>query len=726
MRRRGARASVRTVRGAPHPSTLEGGRRAQARGRATPWWCWALVAVFVSRGASAESVRVVLRWRDVAGARAYELQVAKDPAFLEVVLQTRTTAPAYRWEHPPDAPHWWRVRSLDADGRPSEWSQARSVAADSPVPTFLRPAQGARLACGDAVELEFAASALVKEYVVELAASADFAAAKLLRAPDPRLVAGVLRVGTWYARASAVDVRGRSVGPGPTRTFSVRAAAPRPRPVASALLGKEAVLAWSDVPCARAFVVEVTAEAGAPVTLRTTEPRLPWRPAVAGTYRWKVAAVEEHGAIAEWSTSALVKVELPPPQPSGERVDVDAELTWAPVPTASSYRVEVVSQEPDGRLVEATVTQPAWRTPDLSPGRYTWRVRAEDGRGHVSAFSSPRRFERAPRRALSSPVLRPGFAGEVPAGGVLEVSWSPVEGATSYEVELDGRPAVAVGGTSFATSPLSEGWHRLRVRALGPGSLASPPSEALEVHAGPRPVAGMTVETRGLVVTVGLVDRLGRPVSDAAVSCAARWGAVGPPVPRDGRWVLAWRPPPSGDDLLTLDARGFRAEHVLRRPPPRGWLALSAGVVANGGAVLSPTGTLAAGVHLPWLEQRSGVELRVGLYAATSSATLSGVRYDALAWLVPASVLLGWRLPLGSWWLRGAVGPALEVAHVQVNEARVTRLLPGCEVSLSGTRRLGWGRLVLEVGFLYARLDDELAVLNAGGLALRVGYVLEL
>ena len=96
---------------------------------------WGLVAmILLVSGAGAQTARIVLRWKEVIGAGAYELQIAKDSGFAEIVLQTRTSTAAYRWEHLPAQPHWWRVRTIDADGRPSEWSAPLTVSFDSTVP----------------------------------------------------------------------------------------------------------------------------------------------------------------------------------------------------------------------------------------------------------------------------------------------------------------------------------------------------------------------------------------------------------------------------------------------------------------------------------------------------------------------------------------------------------------------------------------------------------------
>ena len=51
-----------------------------------------VLLLVVASVSQAQNARIVLRWKDVPGASAYELQIAKDPAFVEIVLQTRTTS----------------------------------------------------------------------------------------------------------------------------------------------------------------------------------------------------------------------------------------------------------------------------------------------------------------------------------------------------------------------------------------------------------------------------------------------------------------------------------------------------------------------------------------------------------------------------------------------------------------------------------------------------------
>lgn len=702
----------------------------------------ALALALWASAAPAQSVHLVLKWKQAQGASAYELQIARDSAFVEVVLQTRTTAPAYRWEHLPEATHWWRVRAVDADGRPSEWSRPRTVSVDSTVPALLRPSEGAKAWCGKPVEVELEPSVLVKEYQLEVSRRPDFASPTLLRQATPRFSLEALAPGPWYARAGAVDVRGRQTGPGPTRAFVVRVAAPHLAPTADAWLSAaQPALTWEELPCAASYLVELVDELGVRVATPTAEPRLTFKATAAGDFRWRVAAVDEGGTTGEWSPEARFRVKLPSPQPRGEQVRVAAELSWSPVPSAVSYRVvvsvdqgqaregsEPSAQEARGeeaRVLVGLSSGTQWRTPPLEVGRYRWQVEAKDARGHVSALSPPRSFE----RLLVSPLPAPEFLGPPPkveVGARLEVSWGPVEGATEYQVELDGEALAAIGATTFGSGPLSEGWHRVRVRALAAPLKESPYSSALEVFAGVPPVVAAEVVVAGDRVTVGVVDRLGRPVSGVTPTFAAQRGGLAGVAEEDGRWTMRWRPPPSGEDVLEVTVGDFRARHPLRWRRGSGWLAASLGFIANGGAVGSAWGAVTAGVPLPWLDDRLGLELRVGVYGAVATTVVGGATYHAAAWLVPGSLLVSWQERLGDWRVRGAAGPSAQLAVVRVNELGETTVLPGLELSASVSRRLGPGRVELELGFLYARLDSPLARLNAGGAGLRLGYVLEL
>jgi hypothetical protein len=701
-----------------------------ARRRLAPkrWACSLLLvgAAALGQSEAPAAARIVLRWREVVGASAYELQIAKDASFVEVVLQTRATTAFYRWESLPSSTHWWRVRSVDGEGRASEWSPPRTVAVDSVVPELKRPAAGASLTCGAPVQVELTASPLVKTYVLQLATTAAFLNPTVLEQPSPVFALGAPGVGTWHLRVLAVDLKGKRVGPGPARSFTVRVGSPKVKSVPESVLGAPPLqLAWSEVACARSWILEATNDGKDRAALTSTQPQTSFKATVAGEYRWRVAGLDEHGSAGEWSPESLFRVRLPAPQPKGEVVVTSkAELSWAPVPTAVGYRVELFRPGTGDEPQVLTVAAPPFHTQDLEAGSWTWRVSARDARGHLSAWSEPRSFERKPFAPLPTPVLRESPE-VVAVGGAAALEWAAVSLATRYQLELDGQALALLEGTRFSSPPLSEGWHRLRVRALAPPLRESAWSEVREVYAGLVPVASARVELDGRDVQVRLFDKHGHRVPGAPTLSVTR-GALGPARLEENVWVAAWTLPGVGDDVLLVEDRDFRLAHPLPRPLPTPyWAAFAAGGLFNGGAVKSPMGLVALGFRLPYFSRRLGLEARVSLFQASSTARFVGTDYRASAWLVPISVLVNWQQELGRFVLRGALGPSLLGVVASVNDASALQLVPGLELAASLSHPLGPGRLELELGFTWGRVNDALLRLQAGGVGVRLGYAFD-
>ncbi|MFZ5445368.1 MAG: hypothetical protein ACOZQL_35585 [Myxococcota bacterium] len=680
----------------------------------------------LSLSAAAQNARIVLRWKEVPGASAYELQIAKDAAFVEVVLQTRTTSAGYRWEQLPTTTHWWRVRSFDAESRASEWSQPRTVAVDTAIPAPLKPLDGVQLACGAGVTFELDTSPLVKEFLVELSTSAEFSSFRTLRSGTPSLEAGALPPGTWWWRTRAVDIKGRTSGPGPVRTLHVRVSPPRLKPIADVVLGTPQVqLTWNEAGCAKSYVVEASLDGKNRVSLASPTNALAFKAGSAGDYRWRVASVDERGNVGEFSPEGAFKVRLPTPVPRGESVSTRAELSWGPVVGATSYRVELLRTGAKEPLATSQVSGTSWRSAELSPGEYRWRVTARDAAGHQSNPSDLRSFVRvagAPLPAVS--WLEPGGDRVVPVGTELELSWSSVAGARQYELEVDGVSS-ALGATRSRTPRLAEGAHVVRVRAMADGYRFSEWA-ALELYAGVPPVARAEVTLVGEQVRVRLFDAKGRLVEGARPRLAVRSGALGAVEAVGGSWQAQWTPAAEQEDVLLIDEREFHAEERLRATvDPFLAVAVRAGGIFSGGAVASPSFGAGLGVRLPWLRRRIGLELRAGGYGAGASVDLGGEPVRAQALLFPISLVVGWHQNVGAFQLRGSVGPALQVAWVHVGGESATTGLPGVEALVSLSRRVGPGRLEAEVSFVYSRLDIPLARLNAGGVAVRVGYAFD-
>lgn len=122
----------------------------------------ALLLVAASPAAEEPAGRVVLRWQPVPGAAAYDLQVATDPAFARRVVEVRVELAGHRLGAPVPERRYWRVRTVDADGRPGPWSSSRVIEgaarAEEPVepaePVLLDVPPVAPRAVGDAASVE--------------------------------------------------------------------------------------------------------------------------------------------------------------------------------------------------------------------------------------------------------------------------------------------------------------------------------------------------------------------------------------------------------------------------------------------------------------------------------------------------------------------------------------------------------------------------------------------
>lgn len=678
----------------------------------------------------AQNARIVLRWRDVPGASAYELQIAKDAAFVEIVLQTRTTSAGYRWEQLPTTTHWWRVRSFDHESRASEWSPPRTIAVDSAIPTPLKPTDGQAIACGATVNLELEPSALIKEYLVELAGSAEFASFRTLRSATPSFEVPGLSAGTYFWRTRGVDLKGRTgSGAGPVRSFLIRVSAPRLKQVADVPLGIGQVqLGWSESACAKSYLVEATQDGRDKVSFPVTGLSMGFKAGVAGDYRWRVASVDERGAPGEFSPEGAFKVKLPAPGGRSESVNVRADLSWSAVVAATGYKVELFTVGPKGPepFASANVTGNAWRSGELPPGQYQWRVTTKDALGHTSAPSELRSFVRAAGSPLD-PVswVSPSADVVVAPGAEVDLSWSEVRDRKYFEVELDGV-SQKVTSPSLHTGALAEGTHEVRVRAVGEDFRMSPWTAPLELFAGVPSVARAEVSLVGEQLQVRLFDVRGRALRGAGPKLSVRDGTLGTPEFKDESWQAQWTPPASGSDVLTLDERAFHLEQPLTAPrDPTFTLAVRAGGIFSGGAVASPTGGIGFGVRLPVMRNQIGLELRAGAYGAGSSLDVGGATLRGEAFLLPLSLIAAWHQNLGAFQLKAGAGFALQLGWIQVGRDSGFSAVPGFEVVATLSRRVGPGRLELELAFLYGRVDNALARLNAGGLAVRVGYAFD-
>ena len=152
---------------------------------------------------------------------------------------------------------------------------------------------------------------------------------------------------------------------------------------------------------------------------------------------------------------------LDPPAPAapanGASVSANPEFTWAAVPRAAKYRVQVSTT--------SAYTTTAWTadvfgttatpTSELPLGTLHWRVASIDSGGTVGAYSGDQTFTKGQAAAPQLIAPADGATLAYPTDQAV-LSWHPVAGMKTYRVEIDDEPtftaplAYTTASTSFA------------------------------------------------------------------------------------------------------------------------------------------------------------------------------------------------------------------------------------------------------------------------------------
>ncbi len=634
----------------------------------------AALALLAAPAADQAVAQVVLRWQAVTGAVAFELQIAPEPSFAAPVVSARVEVPGYRWSELPASRHYWRVRSVDADGRASPWSEVKPIESALTAPAPVSPAEGARIIWSEEpMTAAFAVtrSEILRAYTVEVARDPDFGLVEVSRtAASPMVSLPLPGLGVFWWRTRGTALSGRETPPSPARRLEVLVGPPRPiapGPSEAVPFGPIA-LRWQPWTCVTRWKVSVErpgANGGEPAWLAEVvagEARfVPRRP---GTYRWSVAAVTANGVTGPPSMPREVVVAAPPPLPApwplspgaGDLVGKDdpsapVALTWKPVPDAAGYEVQVAAPGELEAAPPIAATTP--RLPlQLPHGALAWRARAMDRAGGASAWSRPLRFFHG--RPLSVRAeLEPG------AGALI----------------ADGKDSTTIVIRLFDT----EG----------------------------RSVAGVPLT---VTATDGRVE--------GVVEAANGWTA---------RYVAPDGVPPSGGAEIVVEEREFtaRVSVGLRAPASRWRLGLLAGWQTNLERASAPSISAEVVWRTPWLSDRVLLAARAGTWSTSALLPVQPglpTPLEATARVDPLSLLALLEWPLGRVTVHGGVGAGVSLVQLSVGSESVLKAAPSATVLLGASSVLGRGEVFAEVDGAFGHLDTSLGQLRTGGLFVGVGY----
>jgi hypothetical protein len=341
---------------------------------------------------------VFFSWVAVPGATGYQLEIARDPGFVDVLLRETVAAPGYRWRAPDEHDYFWRVRAIDADKRPGLWSevkQGRTVPAPALAPLQPRsPADGARVLYeidGQKVELSIVGAGEAVAAVIEVARDEAFASlVATLPTASNRVELRLPGVGTFFWRVARRDASGAAVLPSPPRRLVVGLGAPRllapPAGVTVSSAGP-VQLSWAPIKPAAQWQVELS---GGSTTDRVevTAAELPWPAERVGAWTWRVRALDARGAAGPWSAASSLRVlpaHLTLVSPRGGEVlgqqpgSSGVQLAWEALPFPARYEIEIFAEpRSTAPRLRQTTTESAQLIIGLEPGHYGWRVVATE------------------------------------------------------------------------------------------------------------------------------------------------------------------------------------------------------------------------------------------------------------------------------------------------------------------------------------------------------------
>jgi hypothetical protein len=381
-------------------------------------------------------------WSPVSVADHYEFQVAADAGFNSPVLGrgsddfTTQNARATLLKTIPNGTYYWRVRAIGSNGSVSQWTAGRSFRkAWTAAAALQSPAGGTGLSFGtDALKLAWSAVPGAANYLVSVATDPSLASLAFHTTDDPTgtpkvqanslAISLALATGTYYWGVIPVDAEGNRGAPSSVASFS-----------------------WS----------------------------------------WP-------------STTTPTVTDLDPADPEV----FDPKFAWNPVAGAARYEVEINSSSDFalGSKVCCTGTTIATSLSPTSPMKdnvYYWRVRAFDPDGNAGVWNYGPSFTKTfDKTAPAGPVtgtaiknlhmrdnvtndtltadadhnLANGYQTTAPV-----VSWDPVPGASSYEVQITGWNGTACTPVKMTVKTSVPAWTPLGSPGTNPaGSLFSDPA----------------------------------------------------------------------------------------------------------------------------------------------------------------------------------------------------------------------------------------------------------
>ncbi len=423
--------------------------------------------------ATATDNTVTVSWEAVNGASGYDIEA-------DGTILNNDTATAYTHTGlNPGTPHTYRVRAKN-EGGPGTWSSSitKSTLPGSPnIPVNLNA-------------IPLSTSITVTWNNVPGATGYDIEADGELvsNGPNTNYIHNSLTPGTHHSyRVRSINPGGKSEWSGYANATTQLESVPVPVNVTTVPTLNNITLSWDAVTGASGYDVEVDG-----VTydnsVRTAYTQNNLAPETQHLYRVRA---KKGGINSEWSAavvaSTLTNAFGKPASFKANANDTSVELSWAAVPDATGYDLEI----------DGTVTDNGLETTGIHSGlepnsSHTYRVRAR-GAALNSEWTD-----------LLTIVI---FTLRTPENVTAEadqtsisVAWNPVETAITYDIEFDGSIITGIQSTTYSAIGLTPNTqHIIKVRAVngsGASNWSAPLIQATKFAMGNVPrVSGLAKKT---------------------------------------------------------------------------------------------------------------------------------------------------------------------------------------------------------------------------------------
>ena len=356
-------------------------------------------------------------WKPVRGADQYEFQLAADAGFNSPVLGrgqdqflTKNTRATVKKTFP-NGTYWWRVRAITIDGHASPWSQGRSLKKRWATTTDLTaPTDGATVVYpATPLKLSWTPVLGARKYLVSIAY--DRALGSLV--PGTGSTSGpvettattftrpsALAPGTYYWGVTPVDAEGNRGVPSAVRSFNWVWPSPT-TPRLTDLNGAPEVFdpefSWDLVPGAARYEVEVNSTAGFAPGSKVCCAGNTIATALSPTtlfkdnvYYWRVRAIDPEGNAGVWNVGAPFTKTFDKTAPAGPVTGTSIKNLHM----RNNESADPVTADADHNLVDGFQATAPVITWDPVPGASSYEVQVADWSGVACSWATAKYVKR--------------------------------------------------------------------------------------------------------------------------------------------------------------------------------------------------------------------------------------------------------------------------------------------------------------------------------------------